>query len=148
MPQSFVSLNCHVVFSTKSRLPMINSDLAERLYGYIGGVVRNEGGSLTAAGGIPNHVHLLVSMPKTTSVADMVRSIKSNASRWIHDTFPGLDKFAWQTGYGAFAVSHSNVDAVKRYIADQEEHHRVMSFKEEFIALLKRHNIDFDEEHL
>jgi putative transposase len=148
MPQSFVCLNCHIVFSTKNRVPLIHRDLAPRLYAYVGGIVDNIGGRLVAAGGMADHVHWAVSLGKTMSTADTVRTIKSNSSAWIHDTFPRMDKFAWQTGYGAFAVSYSNLDEVKRYIADQEEHHRVRTFQEEFIALLKKHNIAYDEWYL
>ena len=148
MPQSFVCLNCHVVFSTKNRAPLIDPDLAPRLHSYIGGIVENAGGSLAAAGGTPDHVHLIVSLGKMMSAADTVRVIKSNSSGWIHDTFPDMRHFAWQTGYGAFAVSYSNLQQVRRYVANQQEHHRVRTFKEEFIALLKRHHIEYDERYI
>jgi len=148
MPQSFVCLNCHVVFSTKNRVPLIHPDLAPRLYSYIGGIVENAGGRLAAAGGMPDHVHLVVSLGKMMSAADTVRVIKSNSSGWIHDTFPEMRHFAWQTGYAAFAVSYSNLEQVRRYIANQQEHHRVRTFKEEFIALLKRHHIEYDERYI
>ena len=148
MPQSFVCLNCHVVFSTKNRAPLIDPDLAPRLYSYIGGIVHNAGGSLVTAGGVPDHLHLIVSLGKMMSTADAMRVIKSNSSGWIHDTFPEMRHFAWQTGYGAFAVSYSNLEQVKCYVAGQQEHHRVRTFKEEFIALLKRHNIEYDERYI
>jgi REP element-mobilizing transposase RayT len=106
------------------------------------------GGKLVAAGGMTDHVHLIVSLDKTMCAADTVRKIKSNSSGWVHETFPEMGHFAWQTGYGAFGVSYSDVDRVKRYIADQEEHHRVRTFREEFLALLKRHNIEYDERHI
>ena len=141
-------MNCHLVFSTKNRVPLIDPDLTQRLYGYIGGIVDNAGGRLAAAGGMPDHVHLIVSLGKTMSMADTVRLIKSNSSGWVHDTFPEMRRFAWQTGYGGFAVSYSNLDQVKQYIDNQQEHHRKRSFKEEFVALLKRHNIEYDEEYL
>lgn len=148
MPQSFVSLHCHIVFSTKNRKPFLTSPLVPRLYEYVAGIVRNEIGSLLTAGGTEDHVHLLVSFNKTVAVADAVRLIKSNSSRWIHDEFPKLDKFSWQTGYGAFAVSYSGLDRVKQYIAGQQEHHREKTFKEEFLAFLKRHNLQYDERYL
>jgi REP element-mobilizing transposase RayT len=137
-----------MVFSTKNRVPLISPDLAPRLYGYIGGIVGNLGGSLVAAGGMPDHVHLIVSLGKTMSTADTVRTIKSNSSGWVHETFPRMGQFAWQTGYGAFAVSYSNLDDVKRYIAHQEDHHRVRTFQDEFRALLQRHNIEYDERYV
>ena len=148
MPQSFVCMNCHIVFSTKNRERLIMPDIAPRLYQYIGGIARQTGSRLITAGGMPDHVHLMVSLGKQTSVADAVRNIKSNSSRWIHETFDNLRGFAWQTGYGGFAVSYSNLDEVKRYIANQQEHHRMRTFKEEIIAFLKRHNIEYDERYV
>ena len=148
MPQSFVCMHCHIIFSTKHRQPLITRDAAPRLYEYVGGIVRNTGSRLMAAGGMPDHVHLIVSLGKQEALADAVRDIKSNSSRWIHETFANLRGFAWQTGYGGFAVSYSNLDEVKRYIAGQHEHHRVRTFKEEFLAFLKRHNCEYDERYI
>lgn len=148
MPQSFACLNCHIVFSTKNRKTWILPELSARLYEYLGGTIRGIGGSLLAAGGTPDHVHLLVSLGKTNSIADFVRDVKSNSSKWIHETFPKMAHFGWQNGYGAFAVSYSNLGEVKRYIASQEEHHRVRSFQEEFLAFLKRHNMKYDERYV
>jgi len=148
MPQSFVCLNCHLVFSTKHRAALIADSLAPRLYDYIGGITRSQGGCLVAAGGMPDHVHLIVSLGKQMSVADSVRDIKAGSSGWIHETFPAMNPFAWQAGYGAFAVSMSNLDRVKTYIADQAEHHRGQTFQEEFLAFLKRHQMAYDERYL
>ena len=148
MPQSFVSLHFHIVFSTKNRKPFITDDLQARLHEYLGGIVRADAGRLLAAGGMPDHIHLLISLSKQIALADAVRTIKSNSSKWIHETFPTQVDFAWQAGYGAFAVSFSNLDAVKRYIANQAEHHRKRTFREEFVALLERHEIEFDERYL
>ena len=148
MPQSFTCLHCHLVFSTKNRDPMITTDLEPRLYEYIGGTLRSEGGKLLDAGGTADHVHLLVSLSKQVSVSSTLRDIKSNSSGWIHKTFPDRLDFAWQAGYGAFAVSHSGLLEVGRYIHGQEEHHRMVSFKEEFIRLLEEHKIEFDERYL
>jgi len=119
-----------------------------RLYEYIGGTIRAKGGSLVAAGGMPDHIHLSVSMGKQMSVSDAVRDIKSNSSRWIHETIADLRGFAWQAGYGAFSVSRSSLDDVKRYIASQHEHHRVRSFQEEFLEFLKRHEMEYDERYI
>ena len=127
---------------------MIPHDIQPRLYEYIGGVIGAHDGRLVAAGGIPNHVHLLVSLSKTQSVADALRVIKTNSSKWMHETYPDKKDFAWQAGYGTFAVSFSNLDSVKAYIAGQEEHHRTKTFQEEFIAFLKRHGIDYDERYM
>ena len=148
MPQSFTCLHFHFIFSTKDRLPSIAPDLQPRLFEYIGGIFRAEKGCLVAAGGMLDHVHLLASLSKEMSVSEAMRIIKANSSGWIHDTFPDKQDFGWQAGYGAFAVSYSNIDVVKQYIARQAEHHRVKSFQEEFIEFLKRHNIQYDERYL
>jgi len=148
MPQSFACLNCHIAFSTKNREPLILPDLAPRLYEYVGGTARNTGNVLMAAGGTADHVHLLVSLGKNSSAADVVRDLKANSSRWFDETCANLSGFAWQSGYGAFAVSYSNLSEVRRYIANQQEHHRAVTFKEEFLALLKRHNLEYDERYV
>ena len=148
MPQYYVCLPIHVVFSTKNRAPFIQPEWEGRLYQYTGGILREEKCVLLAAGGMVDHVHFLISWSKEKSVADVLRVIKTNSSRWIHDTIPGQHAFAWQAGYGAFAVSQSNVDQVKHYIASQKEHHRNMTFKDEFIAFLKKHAIPFEERYL
>ncbi len=148
MPQSIACMNCHVVFSTKNREPLIVPDMASRLYEYLGGICRQTGNDLGAAGGMPDHVHLVLSLGRQACLADAVRDIKSNSSRWIHQTFTNLRGFAWQNGYGAFAVSYSNLDEVKRYIADQQKHHRVRTFQEEFIAFLERHRLKYDERYV
>jgi putative transposase len=148
MPQSFVCAHLHIVFSTKHRQPTLRKEICERLYSYIGGIIRNQKGVLLAAGGMEDHIHLLIQQGKQISIADSVRDIKANSSAWIHEQFHDLANFAWQSGYGAFAVSFSNIDAVKKYIDRQEEHHRKRTYQEEFLELLKRHRIEFDERYL
>jgi REP element-mobilizing transposase RayT len=148
MPQSFASLHHHFVFSTKNREPFITEELQPRLYAYIGGIVRDTKSCLVAAGGMPDHIHLLVDLSRELAVAVALRLIKSNSSGWIHKTFPEQRAFAWQNGYGAFAVSYSNADSVEAYIASQAEHHRKQTFKQEFIAFLKRHKIEYDERYI
>ena len=145
MPQSFACLYTHVVFSTKNRLPLITPEVRPRLYAYMGGIVRSKDSALLAIGGTDNHVHMLLSLGKNTCISEAIRTIKTNSSKWIHDSLKGLDHFAWQSGYGAFSVSQSRVQAVKDYIASQEEHHRKQTFQQEFIAFLKRHSVAFDE---
>jgi putative transposase len=147
MPQSFSFLHCHIIFRTKHRQPQISADLQPRLFEYIGGILRNNSSALIAAGGMPDHVHLLASLGRTLAAADAVRLIKTNSSGWIHDElrFP---EFQWQNGYGAFAVSFSNVDQVKSYLSNQEEHHRRLTFQEEFCEFLRRHNLEWDERYV
>jgi putative transposase len=148
MPQSFACLHYHLIFSTKGRSPLLAGDLPDRLYAYIGGILRAEKGLLVAAGGMPDHVHLLVSLGREASVADTLRQIKGSSSKWIHESNPDLRGFAWQTGYAAFAVSYSHIELVKQYVATQAEHHRTMTFQEEFLLFLRRHNLEFDERYL
>jgi putative transposase len=147
MPQSFGSLHCHIVFSTKERKSFITPEVQPRLFEYIGGILRNNSSPLIAAGGMPDHMHLLVSLARTVTAADVVRTVKANSSGWMH-TEIGLPSFQWQEGYGAFAVSHSNLDQVKNYLARQAEHHRERDFKEEFLELLRRHELEWDERYV
>ena len=114
----------------------------------MGGVIRESNAKMLAVNGTTDHVHLLLSLPTGLSIADLMRTVKTRSSKWIHETMPGARSFAWQPGYGVFSVSESNVEQVKQYIADQEEHHRKVSFMEEFVMLLRKHSIEFDEEML
>jgi putative transposase len=147
MPQSFGSLHCHLVFSTKQRRAQISEALQPRLFEYVGGILRNQGCALVAAGGMPDHVHLLASMGRTMAVAETVRIIKTNSSAWMHDEI-GAREFQWQDGYGAFAVSYSGIGDVKEYLANQAEHHRVRTFQEEFREFLRRHHLEWDERYV
>ncbi len=146
MPQSLSAIYLHLVFSTKRREPMLGNEVAGRLYAYLGGVATASKNSLICAGGMPDHVHLLVSLGRETAVAELIRDLKSNSSRWIHDTFATMKRFAWQNGYAAFSVSQSQLDAVRSYIENQAEHHRTRTFQEEFIEWLRRHHLPFDEQ--
>ncbi len=148
MPQSFACLNYHIVFSTKDRMPWITPNHQQRLFDYLGGIIRSEKGILLAANGMPDHAHILTSIHRTVAVADAVRVIKAKTSGWMHTTFPELRQFAWQEGYGAFTISHKGVPRVKAYLANQEEHLRTVSFKDEFIAFLQEHEIAYDEQYL
>jgi REP element-mobilizing transposase RayT len=129
-------------------MPDIAADLQPRLFAYFGGILRDLKCVLLAAGGIEDHVHLLVSLSREVSVAQTVREIKANSSRWVHESFPERRSFAWQNGYGAFSVSRSQLESVKAYLANQREHHRKQTFQKEFIALLKKHDIQYDERYL
>ncbi|HVZ41704.1 MAG TPA: IS200/IS605 family transposase [Candidatus Kapabacteria bacterium] len=148
MPQSCTSLFHHIIFSTKNRLPQISDDLATQLYPYVGGIIRDCDSSLIAIGGMPDHLHLLVNISKEKSVAEILRIVKANSSRWIHQTFPEQSTFAWQSGYGAFTVSPLNVTSIKRYILTQREHHRTMMFQEEFQQFLEHYRIPYNGRYL
>jgi putative transposase len=138
----------HVVFSTKDRMPVIHGEMRERLYEYMGGIVRGERGVLLEIGGVPDHVHLLTKLKSDMAVAEMVRLVKSNSSKWWNELDGTKDRFEWQTGYGAFTVSESQVRRVRSYIQTQESHHAKVSFRDELITLLKKHGIEYDEKYL
>ncbi len=148
MAQTLTNLLFHVVFSTKDRLPLIDAELKPDLLAYIGGIVRELGGKLLAANGTADHVHLLLRLPPRLALADAVRVVKTNSSRWVHQSRALRRRFQWQAGYGAFSVSQSNVPEVVRYIRNQEQHHRRVSFQEELLAFLKRHGIEYDEQYI
>ena len=131
----------HLVFSTKQREPLIDAALATRLYPFMGGIVRDLDCNTLAINGMADHVHLLVRFPSKVSQADLVRHIKSRSCRWVHETFPSLQHFAWQEGGGGFTVSESGVGAVRAYIERQQEHHARTGFAEELAALLRKHNV-------
>ncbi len=145
MPGTYSQLLLHVVFSTKGRAPWITADVAERLYPYIGGIVRAEKGVLYEIGGIEDHVHMYFRWRPNGSVSDLMRTVKARSSKWVHDTFPQLAAFAWQEGYSVFSVSKSREDAVKTYIASQAEHHQAEDFKSELLRILRAHGVEFEE---
>ena len=145
---SFVSCVIHCVWSTKNREPCLIPDLRERLWPYLGGIAKQNQMKTLAIGGAADHVHILLSLPATLSVAKAVQLLKGNSSKWIRETFPKMRSFAWQEGYGAFSVGISGVDATMIYINNQTEHHRKRSFREEFIAMLQKHHFEYEESML
>jgi putative transposase len=145
---TYTNLLYHLVFSTKDRRSLITPALRAELYPYIGGIVHHERGVLLEIGGMPDHVHLVTKFRADVSVAEMLRLIKANSSKWANERRDLTDGFAWQTGYGAFSVSESQRPALRSYVQNQEEHHRRLSFKEEFRALLDKHGIAYDERYL
>src|SRR6266404_3270537 len=148
MADSYTNLLYHIVFSTKDRRPLITVDYQVRLYDHIGGTIRNAGGISLALNGTEDHVHLLAKLRPDGSLSDVLRDLKANATGWMHDVFPSLKNFSWQRGYGAFTVSQSNVEAVRKYIARQKEHHHKISFRDEFIQFLEENGIEYDERFL
>ncbi len=136
------------MFSTKYRRPVIIDDFRERLYEYMGGIVRNLNGRLLEVGGVEDHVHLLVNLAPARAVSDSIRDIKANASKWANELPEFQTRFEWQKGYGAFTVSHSQIDTLRHYLQNQPEHHRTKRFEDEYIQLLQRHEIDFDRKYL
>jgi putative transposase len=148
MSHTFTKLLYHCVFSTKGRCSLIGDPVSDRLNAYLAGVASNNDILLIRAGGVRDHRHLLLQMPPTMTVADAVGKLKANSSRWVKQTFPRLQDFAWQGGYAAFSVSPSNIDAVAEYIDGQEKHHARRTFDQELLALLDRHGIPYDPQYL
>ena len=145
MRDTYTKLNYHIVFSTKNRVPLITETVRDALYGYIGGILRGNGGVLLVAGGMPDHIHLLAGWGTSISVAKMLQLIKANSSGWMNEC-PDVTagSFAWQAGYGAFSVSESKIPNVREYILNQKEHHKKITFREEFMELLRRHGVVYD----
>jgi putative transposase len=141
MAHTFTKNHLHVVFSTKQRSHLISKDIQERLWRYLTGICQNIDLVLFAIGGTNNHVHMLFHLPPSRALGDAMRLLKTNSSRWMNEHRRGV---AWQRGYGAFSVSASNLAGVVRYIHNQEEHHRKMTFEDEYLELLRRHSIEFD----
>ncbi len=145
MAHSYVSSVFHIVFSTKERMQLIRSDLQPRLWNYLGAIARNHGISMLAVGGTENHVHILLAISAEAKLSEIVRTLKCNSSRWLRETQP---LFSWQEGYGAFSVSPSQVERVKKYIANQAEHHHGRTFEDEFTAMLEAANIHFQTDQV
>jgi putative transposase len=148
MSHSLTNLLYHIVFSTKDRQPLITAEFEDRIHQYLGGIIRGQKGIALEINGMADHIHILAKLSQNKSVKDVLRDLKADSSGWIHDSFSTLRKFSWQTGYSAFTVSESQVVRVRKYIQNQKEHHRKVSFKEELIALLKAHKVEFDERYL
>ncbi len=137
MAHRFTSLYTHLIFSTKDRVPFLDTELAPDI-----------GGRRIEIGGVADHIHLLLDMPATMALSDCVRTIKSNSSKWVHETWSRRSKFHWQQGYAAFSVSRSAVDRVITYIRSQEKHHRYVSYQDEVRQFLKQHGMEYDERYM
>jgi len=148
MPQSLSQLYVHTVFSTKNRERFLSDDIRNELHAYIGGIIHRLGGVLLAAGSVEDHIHLFISHPRTCAPAELVKQIKSASSSWIKNKGQELNNFHWQTGYGIFSISPTHQDALRAYIANQREHHRVISFQEEYKKLLEKNGVNYDEKYL
>ncbi|OGH71485.1 MAG: transposase [Candidatus Magasanikbacteria bacterium RIFCSPLOWO2_01_FULL_43_20b] len=138
MSNTYSNLLFHAIFSTKERVKLLSKELRNRLFPYISGIANKNNFKILTSGGAGDHVHILLSLKPDLSVSKAVQLLKGNSSKWIHDNFTDLNIFSWQNGYGVFTVSRSQADIVENYIANQEEHHKKMSFEEEYIELLKR----------
>ena len=147
MPSTYLSLHYHLVFATKSRQPFIEPTWRARLHEYLGGTIAGLGGITQGVGGVADHVHLLVGLKATHCLADVLRELKKASSVWVHEQI-GLSGFAWQEGYAAFTVSATARAAVRLYIANQEEHHRAKSYREELVEMLERAGVEYDPRYL
>ena len=147
MGHTFSQLFFHIIFSTKERRNSLHKDIRDDLLAYLCGIARKQQARVVKAGAVENHVHLLMTMRPKQSLSDMVRDIKANSSRWMHENHPEERDFAWQSGFSVFSVSASVAPTVSAYIENQESHHHRMSFEEELRTLLDKHGIEFDSEH-
>ena len=149
MSQSLAKILVHTVFSTKERRPFLrDSVLRDELHRYLGGILANHDCQPLIIGGVADHVHILSTLSRTCLASEMVKEVKRGSSLWLKTKGPELGDFAWQNGYGIFSIGFSQVEAVRSYIAGQEEHHRKVTFQDEFRELLRRYEIEFDERYV
>jgi putative transposase len=127
---------------------LLSQSIQPQLWAYLAGIAKNRKMQALSVGGVENHLHILVNLPSTLSIAEALQVLKGNSSKWINDTFPSLRPFSWQEGYGSFSLGVSQMDATRRYIQRQAEHHRGKSFESEFLAFLKKHAIEYDPRHV
>jgi putative transposase len=148
MPQSLSHILLHVVFSTKDRFPHLTPAIRPTLHAYLAATARSINCECYRVGGVADHIHLAIKLPRTLTTSKLVETLKSSSSRWLKDQSPDLSTFAWQSGYGAFSISDSHLSALTQYIENQEAHHRTTSFQEEYLALLTKLKIPHDERYL
>lgn len=148
MANTYSRLYAMVVFAVMGRSNALKSDFREELFKFITGIVKNKGQKLMAIGGVEDHIHILLSYQPDIALSDLVRDIKANSSRFINEKHLIPGKFMWQKGFGAFSYSHSHVDTVVKYVLNQEEHHKIGSFKDEYLAFLDKYEIAYDEKYI
>jgi REP element-mobilizing transposase RayT len=148
MPQSLHCKYGHIVFSTKSRQPIITADLEPRLFEYLGGIVRGLEARLIEINGTANHLHLLIRESKSVADRDFMAQLKGDSSRWVNATFAERGRFSWQDGYGWFSVSPADVDAATQYIRNQKAHHKAVTFEDEFRQFLRKYSVEYDERYV
>jgi len=148
MANTYTQIYVMLVFGVKGRRNLITDDHEDEIYKYISGIIRNKAQKLLQINGMPDHIHILASFKPDKSISDLVRDIKSNSSKFINESKWLADKFHWQMGFGAFSYSRSQIDDVVHYIKDQKEHHKKISFKDEYIKLLDLFGIEYDERYL
>jgi REP element-mobilizing transposase RayT len=148
MPQSLSKVVLHIIFSTKDREPWLDSDVRTRVQAYLATICRDLGAELVYVGGVADHIHIVSTLSRTLSQAQLIEQIKKTSSKWIKTVDARYRGFSWQRRYGAFSVSPSQLESVRRYIDKQPEHHRTRTFQKEYRELLHKHGVDFDERHV
>lgn len=148
MPQSLAIVIVHLVFSTKDRQPWLGASIRPSLHAYLATVARNAGCECFRVGGVADHVHFAIRFSRTLTIADLVEELKTSSSKWLKTQSPELAGFAWQRGYGVFSIGHSDLDALRDYIDNQEEHHRTRTFQDEYRAFLTKYGVEFDERYV
>ena len=148
MPQSLSKVILHIIFSTKNREPWLDSAIRPRMHAYLATICRDLGGEAFHVNGVADHVHIVTTLPRTPSQAELIEQVKKVSSKWIKALEPRYRRFFWQRGYAAFSVSPSQLDGVLQYVRTQEEHHRTSTFQEEYRELLRRHGVEFDEQYV
>jgi putative transposase len=148
MAGTFSQIYIQIVFAVKGRESLIQKEWEERLYQYITGIIRAKEQKLIAINGMPDHIHIFIGMKPSCCLSDLVREVKKSSNDFINENKLSKFKFSWQEGYGAFSYSHSQIDAVAKYILNQKEHHRKITFKEEYVDFLKKFEIEYDEKYL
>lgn len=148
MANTYTQIYLQIVFVVKNRASLIHSSWKTDLYKYITGIIQNNGHKLIAINGVSDHVHLFIGMKPNQSLSDLMQDVKAGSSKWIKEKGYVNGKFEWQPGYGAFSYSYSQIDAVVKYINNQEAHHSKKTFKEEYLEFLEKFNIAFDERYI
>ena len=149
MPQSLAQVHLHVIFSTKNHMPfLVDTGLRKRMHAYLASIMKAYDSPAKIVGGTADHVHILCTLSRTTTIAKIIGETKRNSSKWIKTNGGDFELFQWQSGYGAFSVSFSKIEEVQKYISKQMEHHKKMSFQEEYRNFLRKHNVDFNEKYV
>ena len=148
MPNTYTQIHIHFVFAVKYRDSVIQTSWKDELYQYITGIVRNNKHKLLSINGMPDHVHILIGIRPSQSISDLLQDIKGSSSKWINEKRFIKTRFEWQEGYGAFSYSKSQIKAVTEYIENQELHHQKKTFREEYLEMLQKFEVDYDEKYI
>ena len=148
MPQSLAKVYLHIVFSTKNRKPLIKQEVEVELHKYLSGIARDHKSPVITINSVEDHIHILCLLSRNITISKLLEELKKSSSKWIKSKGDTYKNFYWQNGYGAFSVSQSAVNTIKKYIANQKEHHRKKSFKEEYVEFLEKYEIEYDEKYI